>query len=71
MSEALLREIYDEILKIKEKLELIEEAIIPTEELSEEEIKEIEKLKEESIKGESIEWEKVKKEELEVWDIYP
>ena len=62
MNEALLKEIYNEIKRIREKLELLEELIIPKEEVSEEELEEIRKLKEESLRGEHIEWEELKRE---------
>jgi len=62
MNEALLQEIYSEIKKIREKLELLEELIIPTEKVSEKELQEIRKLKEESLKGEHVDWEKLKRE---------
>ncbi|AIY89238.1 hypothetical protein [Geoglobus acetivorans] len=48
--------------KIREKLELLEELIIPTEEISEEELREIRKLKEESLKGAYVDWEELKRE---------
>jgi|GEM_PF-2091152 hypothetical protein len=56
MNETLLKEIYSEIKKVREKLEMLEELIIPTEKVSEEELLEIKKLKEESLKGEHIDW---------------
>ena len=62
MNEALLQEIYSEIKKIREKLEQLEELIIPTEKVSEEELQEIRKLKEESLKGEHIDWDELKRE---------
>jgi len=62
MNEALLQEIYSEIKKIREKLEQLEELIIPTEKVSEEELQEIRKLKEESLKGEHVDWEELKRE---------
>lgn len=61
MSESLLQEIYSEVRKIREKLELLEEMIIPAEKVFEEELREIRKLKEESIKGEHIDWEELKR----------
>lgn len=62
MSEALLKDIYNEIKKIREKLEQLEELIIPVEKVSEEEVKEIRKLKEESLKGEHVDWDELKRE---------
>jgi len=64
MSEALLKEIYAEILYIRKKLDALEEIIIPEEQISEEELEEIKKLKEESLKGENVRWEEMKKELL-------
>jgi hypothetical protein len=62
MSEVLLKDIYNEVVGIRRKLELLEDAIIPKEKVSEEEFFEIQKLKEESIKGEHVEWEELKRE---------
>lgn len=62
VDETLLREIYDEVKKIREKLEKLEELILPTEKVSEEELREIRKLKEESLKGEHVDWDKLKRE---------
>ena len=62
MIEALLKEIYSEVVGIRRKLELLEDAIIPKEKVSEEELFEIQKLKEESVKGEHVEWEELKRE---------
>jgi hypothetical protein len=62
MSEALLKEIYSEVEGIRRKLELLEDAIIPKEKVSEEEFFEIQELKEESVKGEHVEWEELKRE---------
>ncbi|HJH27206.1 MAG TPA: hypothetical protein C5S37_10700 [Methanophagales archaeon] len=62
MSEVLLKEIYSEVVGIRRKLELLEDAIIPKEKVSEEELFEIQKLKEESVKGEHVEWEELKRE---------
>ena len=64
MSEALLKEIYAEVLHIRKKLDMLEEIIIPEEQVSEEERKELEKLREESLKGENVRWEEIKKELL-------
>ncbi len=58
----LLQEIYNEVIKIRKKIETLEEIIIPEEEISEEELLEIEKLKEESMKGEHIEWGRLKRD---------
>ncbi|NOY10562.1 MAG: hypothetical protein GXO67_00445 [Archaeoglobi archaeon] len=62
MNEALLQDIYSEIKKIREKLEQLEELIIPVEKVSEEELQEIRKLKEESLKGEHVDWDELKRE---------
>ncbi|AAB88928.1 MULTISPECIES: hypothetical protein [Archaeoglobus] len=62
MNEALLREIYSEVKKIREKIEQLEELIIPAEKVSEEELLEIRKLKEESLKGEHVDWDELKRE---------
>ncbi|WP_202318892.1 hypothetical protein [Archaeoglobus neptunius] len=61
MNEALLQEIYSEIKKIREKLEQLEELIIPPEKVSDEELQEIRKLKEESLKGEHVDWDELKR----------
>ena len=62
MSEALLKEIYSEVVGIRIKLELLEDAIIPKEKVSEEDFFEIQKLREESVKGEHVEWEELIRE---------
>lgn len=62
MDEFLLKEIYKEVISIREKVEAIEEAIIPKEKISQEEIFELERLKKESIEGEHIEWDELRKE---------
>ncbi len=62
MDEVLLRDIYKEVIFIRKKVEILEEAIIPKESVSKEEISEIQKLKEESLKGEHVDWEDLKKE---------
>lgn len=62
MNEALLQDIYSEIKKIREKLEQLEELIIPVEKVSEEELQEIRKLKEESLKGDHVDWGELKRE---------
>ncbi|MBU7017457.1 MAG: hypothetical protein HXS44_08105 [Theionarchaea archaeon] len=64
MSEALLKEMYAEILHIRKKLDLLEEILIPEEKISEKERKEIQKLREECLKGEAVRWEEVEKELL-------
>ena len=64
MSEALLKEIYAEVLHIRKKIDMLEEIIIPEEQVSEEERKELEKLREESLKGENIRWDEIKKKLL-------
>jgi hypothetical protein len=61
-TEALLKVIYQEVVEIREKLEALEEMLIPSEEISKEELEEIERLKEESLSGEHVEWNKLKKE---------
>ncbi len=61
-TEALLKGIYHEVVEIRERLEALEEILIPSEEVSKEELEEIEKLKEESLSGEHVEWNTVKKE---------
>jgi len=61
MNETLLKEIYTEVIRIREKLEMMEETIILRENISKEEILEIQKLKEESLEGEHIEWKELKK----------
>lgn len=62
MKETLLKEIYTEVIQIREKLETLEEVIIPKESVSKEELLEIQKLKEESLEGEYVEWDNLKKE---------
>ena len=62
MSETILQEIYNEIKKIREKLEQLEELIVPAEKISEEELQEIRKLKEESVKGGHVDWEHLRRE---------
>ncbi|MCD6467505.1 MAG: hypothetical protein J7L10_06265 [Methanomicrobia archaeon] len=62
MSEVLLKEMYKELVEIRRKSEVIEEIIVPKEEITKEEMIEIEKLKEESLKGENISWKDLKKE---------
>ncbi|MCK4398726.1 MAG: hypothetical protein KAV25_07020 [Methanophagales archaeon] len=62
MNETLLKGIYTEVIRIREKLETLEEAIIPKESISKEKLFEIQKLKEESLEGKHVEWEKLKKE---------
>jgi len=58
----LLQEIYNEVVRIRKKIEMLEEMLVPKEEVSEEELLEIEKLKEESLRGEHVEWKKLKRE---------
>jgi hypothetical protein len=62
MEDTLLKEIYTEVIRVREKLERLEEAIIPKESVSREELVEIQKLKEESMKGEHVRWDDLKKE---------
>jgi hypothetical protein len=49
------------IIKVKKKLEKIEEIIIPREKVSDEELREITQLKEESYRGEYVRWSEFKK----------
>ena len=63
-NELLLKEIYEEILYIRNKLDTLEKIIIPEEEITPEELEEINILKNQSLKGENIEWDKLKKELL-------
>ena len=60
--EKILKKIYRELIIIRERLEAIEYAIIPEEELSSEEMAEIKRLKEEALRGEAIPWENIKKD---------
>ena len=62
MNETLVKEIYTEVIQIREKLETLEEVIIPKESILKEELLEIQKLKEESLEGEYVEWDNLKKE---------
>ena len=62
MNESLLKDIYEEVISIRKKLEQLEDIIIPKEKLTDEEITEILKLKKESVEGKHVEWEKLKKE---------
>lgn len=57
-----MQEIYSEIRKIREKLEQLEELIVPAEKVSEEELQEIRRLKGESLKGEHVDREELKRE---------
>jgi len=63
-NELLLKEIYEEILYIRKKLDILEKIILPEEEITPEELEEINILKNQSLNGENIEWETVKKELL-------
>lgn len=63
-SEALLKEIYAEVLDIRKELDMLEEIIIPEELISQEERKELKKLRKESLKGENVRWDEIKKELL-------
>ena len=49
-------------MEIRERLEALEEILIPSEDISKEELEEIEKLKEESLSGKHVEWERLKRE---------
>lgn len=62
MSEVLLKEMHKELIEIRKKLEILEEIIIPKEEIPEDKMIEIQKLKEESLKGENTSWKDLKKE---------
>ncbi|MBU7045226.1 MAG: hypothetical protein HXS54_02225 [Theionarchaea archaeon] len=64
MSETLLKKMYAEILSIRKKLDLLEEILIPGENISEKELREIQRLREECLKGEAVQWEEVVKELL-------
>jgi hypothetical protein len=59
--EQILEKIYHELIIIRKRLEAIERAIIPEEELSSEEMVEIKRLREETLRGEVIPWEDIKK----------
>ena len=63
-NELLLKEIHEEILYIRNKLDTLEKIIIPEEEITPEELEEINILKNQALKGENIEWDKLKKELL-------
>ena len=56
-----LKMVYNEIIKVRRKLESFEDMLIPTEEVSKEELQEIEELKAESLKGEHVQWDELKK----------
>lgn len=62
MTEALLKEIYNEVVGIRRRLELLEDALIPKERSTEEEIVEIENLRDESLKGKHVDWEDLKRD---------
>lgn len=62
MNETLLKGIYTEVIRIREKIETLEEAIIPKESISKEKLLDIQKLKRESLEGKHVEWGKLKKE---------
>ncbi|MCK4310854.1 MAG: hypothetical protein KAV48_02465 [Methanomicrobia archaeon] len=62
MSEVLLKEMHKELIEIRKKLEILEEIIIPKEEIPEDKMIEIQKLREESLKGENTSWKDLKKE---------
>ena len=53
--------VYNEILKVRKKLESFEELLIPAEQVSKDELQEIEELKTESLKGEYVRWDEIKK----------
>ena len=56
-----LKMVYNEIIKVRKKLESFEDMLIPTEEVSKDELQEIEELKAESLKGEHVRWDELKK----------
>lgn len=56
---ALLKEMYSEILFIGKKLDMLK-YLIPREKISEKEHEEIERLREECLKGEAFEWEEAR-----------
>jgi hypothetical protein len=56
-----LKMVYNEIIKVRRKLESFEDMLIPTEEVSKDELQEIEELKTESLKGEHVRWDELKK----------
>ncbi|MEA1993499.1 MAG: hypothetical protein U9N35_03775 [Euryarchaeota archaeon] len=62
MSETLLKDMHKEMIEIRKRLESLEEAIIPSEEISEKELKEITQLKKESLGGKTVRWKGLKKE---------
>jgi len=64
MNDVLLEEMHKELIEIRRKLEVLEEIIIPKEEIPEEELREIQKLKEESLGGKHMKWKDLKKELL-------
>ena len=51
---------YNEIIKVRKKLESFEEILIPAEQVSKDELKEIEELKTESLNGEHVRWDELK-----------
>ena len=63
-NELLLKEIYEEILCIRKKLDTLEKIILPEEEITPGELEEINILKNQLLKGENIEWETLKKKLL-------
>jgi hypothetical protein len=63
-NELVLKEIYEEILCIRKKLDMLEKIILPEEEITSKELEEINILETQSLKGKNIEWETVKKKFL-------
>ena len=56
-----LKMVYNEIIRVRKKLESFEEILIPTEQVSKDELQEIEELKTDSLKGEHVRWDELKK----------
>ena len=61
MEKEILKDIYREVIAIRERLEALERIIVPEEEVSQKELNELRKLKESALKGEVIPWDVVKK----------
>ena len=53
--------VYNEIIKVRKKLESFEQILMPAEQVSKDELQEIEELKTESLKGEYVRWDEIKK----------
>ena len=56
-----LKMVYNEIIRVRKKLESFEQILMPAEEVSKDELKEIEELKTESLNGEHVRWDELKK----------